>query len=91
MIRNLCGNKFVRLVFGLIQSPFILEATFKVHFHDYLTNHPKITENISNYMYVDDLTSGGNTVGKVEIFNRNVKSYFKKVVSVYTSSNTYRH
>ena len=42
-------------------------------------------------MYVDDLTSGGNTVGKVEIFNRNVKSYFKKVVSVYTSSNTYRH
>ena len=63
-------TRFTRLVFGLTQSPFILEAALKVCFHNYLTNYPKVTENISDDMYVDDLTSGGNTVGEVEILKQ---------------------
>ena len=51
-------NKFARLVFGLIQSPFIFEATLKVHLHKYQTNSPQVIENI----YIDGLRSGGSTV-----------------------------
>ena len=58
-------TRFTRLVFGLTQSPFILEATLKVHFHNCLWNYPKVIENISDDTYVDNLTSGFNTVGEV--------------------------
>ena len=52
-------NRFTRLVFGLTQFPFILEARLKTNFRNYLMDYPKVMENISHYMYVDDLTSGG--------------------------------
>lgn len=80
-------NRFNRLVFGLTQSPFTFEATLNIYFRDYLQNYPKVIENISDDMYVEDLTSRGSTVGEVEIFKQKcVKSYLKKVVSIYTSS-----
>ena len=60
-------NRFPRLVFGLTQSPFILEATLETHFHNYLMNYSKVIENISDDVYVDDLTSGDNIVWEVEI------------------------
>ena len=69
-------NRFTGLMFGLKQSPFILEANLKVHFHNYLTNYPKEIENISDDMYVDDLTSGGNTVGEVEILKQKCEELF---------------
>ena len=69
---------FTRLVFGLTQSPFILEANLKVYFHNYLTNHPKVIENISDDMYVDDLTFGGNTLGEVEILKQKCEELLKK-------------
>ena len=72
-------NRFTRLVFRLMRSPFILEATLKVHFHNYLTNYPKGIENISDDMYVDDLTSGGNTVEEVKILKQKCEELFKKV------------
>ena len=63
-------DRFTRLVFGLTQSPLIPETTLKAHFHNYLINYAKVIENISDDMYVDDLTSGGNTVGEVEILKQ---------------------
>ena len=70
-------NKFTRLVFGLTQSPFILETTLKVHFLNYLSNYPEVIENILVDMYVYDLTSGGNTVGEVEILKQKYEELFK--------------
>ena len=35
-------------------------------------------ENISDDIYIDDLTSGGNTVGEVEIFKQKCEELFKK-------------
>ena len=52
-------NRFTRLVFGLKQFLFILEARLKTHFHNYVMDYPKVMENISHYMNVDDLISGG--------------------------------
>ena len=71
-------DRFTRLVFGLTQSPLIPETTLKAHFHNYLINYPKVIENISDDMYVDDLTSGGNTVGEVEILKQKCEELFKK-------------
>ena len=33
-------------------------------------SYPKVIENISDDMYVDDLTYGGNTVREVEVFKQ---------------------
>ena len=60
-----------------MQSSFILEATLKVYFHNYLTNYPKVVENISADMYVDDLTSTDDT-GEAEILKQKCEELFKK-------------
>ena len=52
--------RFMRLVFGLIQSPFILEATLQIHISKYEKTYPKETEEIKNSIFVDDMISGGN-------------------------------
>ena len=59
--------RFSRLVFGLTQSPFILESTLKEHFNNKKIVYPELIENIRNHMYVDDLVSGGNILSKVEV------------------------
>ena len=51
-------NKFTRLLFGLTQSLFVLNATLTVHFHNFLINYPKVIEIISDDMYANNLTSG---------------------------------
>ena len=60
-----------------MQSPFILEAT--------VITHPKVIEDISDDMYVDDLTPGGNRVREIEILKENSEELLKKVFSIYAS------
>ena len=75
----MCGKKrFTRFIFGLTQSPFFLEVTLKVHWHNFRMNYPKVTENISDDMYVNDLTSLGNTVEEIEIHKQVSRVIFKK-------------
>ena len=71
-------NRFTRLVFGLIQSPFILEGTLKEHFHYCINEYPTLTEAISEDMYVDDLVSGSKTIEEVEVVKQKSMSYFSK-------------
>ena len=71
-------NRFARLLFGLTQYTFILGVTLKVYFHNYLTNYPKVIENISDDMYVEDLTSEGNTVEGVKIPKQKCEVLVKK-------------
>ena len=51
--------RFTRLVFGLNQSPFILEGTLKIHFQNYIRMFRELTERVKDDMYVDDLVTGG--------------------------------
>ena len=41
-------------------------------------NYPKVIENMSDDIYVDGLTSGGNTVGEVEILKQKWEELFRK-------------
>ena len=54
--------RFTRLVFGLTQSPFIMEGTLKKHFENYKNNFKELIKIIKNGMYVDDLITGGNNL-----------------------------
>ena len=77
--------RIVWKLFGLTQSLFIFEAVLKVHFHNYLSNYRKVIGNISHDIYVDNLTSGGNTIDEAKILKQKCEELFKKVVSIYTS------
>ena len=50
----------------------------RVDFYNYILNYPKVIEKISGDMYVDDLTSGGNTVGEVEILKQKCEELLRK-------------
>ena len=51
--------RFTRLLFGLSQSPFVLEVTLAEHISKYREVHQKIVKEIAASMYIDDLISGG--------------------------------
>ena len=69
---------FKRLVFGLVQSPFILGGTLQEHLGSYIEKYPTEVSEIKDDLYVDDLISGGNNFEQVaslkdiaiEIFNK---------------------
>ena len=71
-------SRFTHLVFGLTQSPFILEGALKEHFQYYINEYPKFIEDISVDMYVDDIVSDSNTVEAVKASNKNPLSFFEK-------------
>ena len=70
--------RFTRLIFGLTQSPLILEGTLKKHFENYGGSFEKLIKIIENYMYVDDLATGGNNLEEVKEIKQNSVQLFKK-------------
>ena len=59
-------NRFTKLVFGLTQSPFILEDPLKQHFQNYMNVYSILVEKIQKDMHVYDLVSGGTNLAEVE-------------------------
>ena len=81
--QNVSDTKFLRfkrLVFGLIQSPFILEATLQSHLSKYAKIYPKEIEGIKNSMYVNDMISGGDNEAEVVHLKNNAKAIFQEGV-----------
>ena len=70
--------RFTRLVFGLIQSPFILKAILQSHLSKYEKTYPKEIEEMKNSMYVDDMISGGNNEAEVVYLRIATKKYLKR-------------
>ena len=70
--------RFTRLVFGLIQSSFILEATLQSHLSKYEKIYPKEIEEIKNRIYVDDRISGGNNKAGIVHVKNKAKTIFKE-------------
>ena len=57
-------KRFTRLVFGVSSSPFLLNATLKYHLNKYAVSDPEFVKKILKALYVDDLTTGGQTVNE---------------------------
>ena len=70
--------RFTMLVFGLAQSPFILEGTLKKHFENYRDSFKKLIKIIENDIYVDDLVTGGNNLEEFKDIKQNLVQLFKK-------------
>ena len=47
--------RFTRLVFGLTQSLFVLEATVQHHLQNYINKFEELVKQIMEDLYVDDL------------------------------------
>ena len=82
-IENLTNNtiqilRFTRLVFGLNQSPFILEGTLKTHFERYKSMYLELIRKIRDDMYVDDLVTGGECLEEVEKIKSDSIELFEK-------------
>ena len=54
--------RFLRVVFGLLSSPFLLGGTWQHHIKRYQPDDPAFVEKLLKSLYVDDLTSGSNSV-----------------------------
>ena len=54
--------RFCRLVFGLTPSPAILSEVIQLHVTRYLLVEPMIAEILAHGFYIDDFTSGAQTV-----------------------------
>ena len=63
--------RFLRVVFGITSSPFLLNGTIRHHLEKYVDFERSFVERFIEDLYVDDLTSGCSTVEEgVEIYNK---------------------
>ena len=62
-------KRCTRLVFGVSCSPFLLNATLRYHTNKYAVADPEFVQRFLEALYVDDLTSGDQSVeGAYELF-----------------------
>ena len=54
--------RFTRALFGLIQSPFLVLGTSKLHLESSKTKYPVEVEEVMKSLYVDDVISETDTV-----------------------------
>ena len=70
--------RFTRPLFGLIQSPFLLDGTTECHLDLCKEEFPETVLEILKSMYVDDIISGGSVMSKVELFKAELIEIFKR-------------
>ena len=75
---NIIILRFLRVVFGIISSPFLLNATIKYHLERYLNDAKNFVEKFLNDLYVDDSTSGFFNVKEAYDFYMNAKRIMKE-------------
>ena len=54
--------RFLRVVFGVTSSPFLLNGTIKYHLSKYLSYDQQFVERLLENFYADDVTSGTKTI-----------------------------
>ena len=66
--------RFLRVVFELTCSPFLLNGTIRHHVLKYEKSHPVLLERFLKDIYVDDSTLGAETVNEGKNFYVTAKS-----------------
>ena len=69
---------FARLVFGLTQSPFVLERVLKRHFDNYRNIYTETVETTENDAYVDGMITRGLSREKVTTIKEQAVGLFQK-------------
>ena len=61
--------RFTRVVFGVLSSPFLLNATIRHHLERFSSSYPNLMSHILQSLYVDDLVCGAsNEESAYELF-----------------------
>ena len=68
--------RFTRALFGLVQSPFLLAGTLKLHLQSLREKYPVEVDEILRSLYVDDVITGGNTKEEVQDLKKTIISVF---------------
>ena len=58
--------RFARVMFGLTSSPFLLGGVIEQHLDNWESRMPEAVAELRKSLYVDDLLSGGVTVGEAQ-------------------------
>ena len=53
-------------MFGLTQSPLVLDATVQHHLQNYINKFEELVKQIMQDLYVDDLITGGDKITDVQ-------------------------
>ena len=69
--------RFTRALFGLVQSPFLLAGTLKLHLQRLREKYPVEVDEILRSLYVDDVITGGNTKEEVQDLKKTIISVFR--------------
>ena len=70
--------RFTRALFGLVQSPFLLAGTLKVHLNKLKEKYPSEVEEIQKSLYVDDIITGGETEAEVADLKKTTIAIFEE-------------
>ena len=70
--------RFTRLVFGLTQSPLVLDATVQHHLQNYINKFEELVKQIMEDLYVDDLITGGEKITNVQTLKDTAIQIFKE-------------
>ena len=65
--------RFLRVVFEVTSSPFILNGRIRHHLSKYLSCNQQFIETLLEDLYVDDVTSGTKTIEKGKEFYKKAK------------------
>ena len=71
--------RFTRVIFGLGESPFLLNGNVKEHLESSINKYPeqgKTIDEIEKSLYVDDIVTGEVTVEKVKKIKRTLEKVF---------------
>ncbi|XP_063380261.1 uncharacterized protein LOC134666885 [Cydia fagiglandana] len=73
---NLIQYRFTRVPFGIISSPFLLNATIKHHLQ---TSEGNYTKQLANNIYVDNLLTGTESVDEALDLYKEAKDKFSEI------------
>ena len=66
--------RFLRVIFGVTSSPFLLNGTIRHHLSKYLSCCQQFVKRLLEDLYVDDVTSGTKTIEQRKEFYEKAKS-----------------
>ena len=69
--------KFTRVVFGVVPSPYLLNATIAEHLKRNAHTFPHIVGQIKDSIYVDDIVTGVSNTGEALEFYKKSKHLFQ--------------
>ena len=70
--------RFIRVVFGVSCSPYLLNATLKHHIQKYAEMHPEICNKLIHSLYADDVNSGAHSIQEAKELYEKSKDVMKE-------------